>query len=61
MGDLVLEPIKKAVEERALEVSRKSLRITLSDLGDRISALGASALILSENMEVFEKMWRIDN
>ena len=58
MGDLVLEPIKKTVKERALEVSQKNLRIELSELGDSISALGASALILSENIEVFENIWK---
>lgn len=51
-GDLILKQIRKTVEERALEVSRQNLRIELSELGDNISALGASVLILCENMEI---------
>jgi len=56
-GDLVLDQIRSVVEERALEFSLKRLRIVASELGDTIAALGASALVLSENADVFDRFW----
>lgn len=53
-GELILSRIRETVEERALEVPRKVVRITLSELGDNIGALGAAALIMCESEEVWE-------
>ena len=56
-GDLILGPIRSVVDDRALAVSRRNLRITASKMGEYIAAIGASALVLSENEEVYERFW----
>ncbi len=41
MGDLLLEPIRLAVESRSLKVASESVRITTAVLGRRSSSMGA--------------------
>jgi glucokinase-like ROK family protein len=53
-GELILDRIRKTVEERALEVPRRAVRIVLSELGDNIGAIGAGALVMCESEEVWK-------
>ena len=48
MGDLLLEPARKTVRERAFELSAKAARVEVSSLGYDAGPLGAVALALSE-------------
>lgn len=41
MGDLLLEPIRQAVEERSLQAAANSVRIVAAMLGSRSSSMGA--------------------
>jgi len=41
MGDLLLEPIRKAVRERSLRSAAQAVRINSSVLGRRSSSMGA--------------------
>lgn len=41
MGDLLLEPIRKAVHERSLQSAAQAVRITAAVLGRRSSSMGA--------------------
>jgi predicted NBD/HSP70 family sugar kinase len=41
MGDLLLEPIRKAVSERSLQPSAQAVRITSAVLGRRSTSIGA--------------------
>lgn len=50
-GDLVLEPIRETVNERALEIPRQVVRIAFSELGESIGALGAANLVLQERFK----------
>nr|MQY69386.1 ROK family protein [Bacillota bacterium] len=45
-GDLLLEPLKRTVKARALELSSNMVDIKVSKLGDNAGALGAAILIL---------------
>ncbi|MEW6232294.1 MAG: ROK family protein [Chloroflexota bacterium] len=47
-GELLLEPIRRTVQERAMEVFRRNLRIVPAALGDDAGLYGAVALVLSE-------------
>lgn len=47
MGDLLLEPIRLAVESRSLKVASESVRITTAVLGRRSSSMGAIVQALS--------------
>lgn len=44
-GDLLLDPIKKTVEERALKTAREKLIITQAKLGNNAGVIGASLLV----------------
>ena len=48
MGDMLLEPTRKTVRERAFELSAKAARVEVSSLGYDAGPLGAVALALSE-------------
>ena len=48
MGDMLLEPARKTVRERAFELSAKAVRVEVSSLGYDAGPLGAVALALSE-------------
>jgi len=48
MGDMLLEPARKTVRERAFELSAKAARVEVSLLGYDAGPLGAVALALSE-------------
>jgi len=54
-GKLVLDPIINAVENRALEVPRKAVKIVFSNLGENIGAIGASALVICERPESWKE------
>ncbi|MBI4758508.1 MAG: ROK family protein [Chloroflexi bacterium] len=47
-GELLLEPIRRTVQERAMEVFRRNVRIVPAALGDDAGLYGAVALVLSE-------------
>ena len=42
MGDLLLEPARKVVEERAFPLAARAVRIVPSRLGDNAAVLGAA-------------------
>ncbi len=48
MGDMLLNPARKTVRERAFELSAKAARVEISSLGYDAGPLGAVALALSE-------------
>jgi glucokinase len=48
MGEMLLEPARKTVRERAFELSAKAARVEVSSLGYDAGPLGAVALALSE-------------
>lgn len=48
MGEMILEPARKTVRERAFELSAKAARVEVSSLGYDAGPLGAVALALSE-------------
>lgn len=48
MGDMLMEPARKTVRERAFELSAKAARVEVSSLGYDAGPLGAVALALSE-------------
>lgn len=50
LGDLLLDPIRKAVKERSLLVSWQAVRISAAVLGRRSSAMGAVAQALSMSL-----------
>jgi predicted NBD/HSP70 family sugar kinase len=47
VGDLLLEPMRKAVTERSLQAMSDAVRITASILGRRSSSMGAVVNALS--------------
>jgi predicted NBD/HSP70 family sugar kinase len=47
IGNLLLEPIRRTVQQRSLAVASRSLRITEALLGRRSSGMGAVVLALS--------------
>lgn len=60
MGDLLLEPIRRAVSERSLRPAWREVRVTAAMLGRRSSGMGAiaqaiDAAILRQTREVEEK------
>ena len=48
MGEMLLEPARKTIRERAFELSAKAARVEVSSLGYDAGPLGAVALALSE-------------
>jgi glucokinase len=48
MGDMLLEPARKTLRERAFELSAKAARVEVSPLGYDAGPLGAVALALNE-------------
>ena len=48
MGDMILEPARKTVRERAFQISAKAARVEVSPLGYDAGPLGAVALALNE-------------
>ena len=51
-GDIVLEPIRAAIESRAMNVYKKDICIELATYRDRATVMGALALILEEVMNL---------
>jgi glucokinase-like ROK family protein len=47
-GELVLEPIRTAVESRSINVNRKDIHIGIATYGARAALMGSLALILTE-------------
>ena len=47
MGDLLLEPIRKAVNQRSLKAASRNVRITAALLGRRSSGMGSVVEALS--------------
>jgi glucokinase len=45
MGDMLLDPARKVVRERAFSLPANAVRIVLSELGDDAGALGAAAFV----------------
>lgn len=62
MGDLLLEPIRKAVRERSLQPAAQAVRINAALLGRRSTALGAviqaANLALAQRLELAESSIR---
>jgi glucokinase-like ROK family protein len=58
MGDLLLEPIRKAVRERSLQPAAQAVRITSAVLGRRSTSIGAVVqavnLALARRLEIIE-------
>ena len=48
MGDMLLQPAREMVRERAFQIAYEAVRIDLAQLGDDAGALGAVALMLQE-------------
>lgn len=44
-GDLLLEPIRKTIQERAMVVARESVEIVPAELGNSAGVIGASMLV----------------
>lgn len=53
MGDLLLEPIRKAVQERSLRSASQAVRITAALLGRRSSSMGAVVQALNIALDKF--------
>ena len=51
-GDLIFEPLKKAVQERAFSVSAEVAKIIPVSLGKDCTVIGAAALVLKEMFEI---------
>ncbi len=47
-GDLLIEPVKRTVRERALGTASEKLVITAAELGNNAGVIGASLLVCSE-------------
>ena len=45
MGDLLVEPARRIVEARAMQVPREAIRIVMAELGSDVGLIGAGALI----------------
>src|SRR6266487_929939 len=45
MGDLLIEPARRIVEARAMQVPREAARIVMAELGSDVGLIGAGALI----------------
>ncbi|MCL5026401.1 MAG: ROK family protein, partial [Chloroflexi bacterium] len=46
MGDVLLEPARRVLEERGLELPSRRVRIVASELGDEVGVLGAATQVL---------------
>jgi glucokinase len=44
-GDLLIEPIRKTINERAIKVSAEAVQVVSAQLGERAGVIGASLLI----------------
>ncbi len=55
-GDLILDPLKRTVKKRALQVASSAVEIKISKLGDRSGALGAATLILKDIFQKHKKL-----
>ncbi len=51
-GDLIFEPLKKAVQKRAFSVSAKVAKIIPVSLGKDCTVIGAAALVLKEMFKI---------
>jgi glucokinase len=49
MGDMLLEPARKIVAEKAFSLPAQAVRIVPSQLGDNAAAIGGAAYIFSQN------------
>jgi glucokinase len=56
-GNLLLEATQRAVQQRALDVPRRSVRIVLSQAGDVTVTLGAAAMILRQASQLLTAGW----
>jgi len=50
-GDILLEPLKRTVKARALQLSSSMTNIKVSQLGDNAGALGAAIMVLKDIFE----------
>jgi len=50
-GDLLLDPIRKTVQEKALKTATEKLEIVQAKLGNDAGVIGASLLVCSNNQE----------
>jgi len=50
-GDILLEPLKRTVKARALQLSSSMANIKVSQLGDNAGALGAAIMVLKDIFE----------
>ncbi|MBA7702437.1 hypothetical protein ES703_111205 [subsurface metagenome] len=50
-GDILLEPLKRAVKARALQLSSSMTNIKVSQLGGNAGALGAAIMVLKDIFE----------
>ena len=51
-GDVIFEPLKKAVQKRAFSVSAKVAKIVPVSLGKDCTVIGAAALVLKETFKI---------
>jgi len=55
LGDLLLEPARKIVSERAFPISARAVRIITAELGDEAGVLGAAAFAFEKEIEIQEE------
>jgi len=51
-GDLIFEPLKKAVQKRAFSISAKIAKIIPESLGKDCAVIGAAVLVLKEMFKI---------
>ena len=56
-GDLIFEPLKKAVQKRAFSVSAEVAKIIPVSLGKDCTVIGAAALVLKEIFKKYQINW----
>ena len=52
IGEPLLGPARRIVEERAMRVARESVRIVPAALGDDVGLIGAGSLVYADYKEV---------
>lgn len=50
-GNILLDPLKRTVKARALQLSSSMVDIKVSQLGDNVGALGAAIMVLKDIFE----------
>ncbi|MBA7689700.1 hypothetical protein ES703_98209 [subsurface metagenome] len=51
MGDLLLNPARQVVKERAFQISAQAVRIVPAQLGDDGGVLGAAAFAFQQGLD----------